>query len=91
MWKYVLFILYFSFVVVYVSVMSKCGTYTWDRYLSQVFNFCCFNEQCRDIKPQNVLLDPATGVVCLCDFGSAKVLKPGESSVAYICSRWDRY
>lgn len=44
----------------------------------------------RDIKPQNVLVDAASGVVRLCDFGSAKVLKPSEQSVAYICSRYYR-
>jgi len=28
----------------------------------------------RDIKPQNLLLNPDTGVLKLCDFGSAKQL-----------------
>ncbi|KAI8050358.1 CMGC/GSK protein kinase [Syncephalis plumigaleata] len=44
----------------------------------------------RDIKPQNLLLNPTTGVLKLCDFGSAKMLVPGEPNVAYICSRYYR-
>ena len=44
----------------------------------------------RDIKPQNLLVNPFTGVVKLCDFGSAKMLVPGEKNVAYICSRYYR-
>lgn len=44
----------------------------------------------RDIKPQNLLLDPQTHIVKLCDFGSAKILVKGQPNVAYICSRYYR-
>lgn len=46
----------------------------------------------RDIKPQNILIDPSTNQVQLCDFGSAKRVKNSKSdkSVAYICSRYYR-
>ncbi|KAH8367314.1 hypothetical protein KR200_005698 [Drosophila serrata] len=44
----------------------------------------------RDIKPQNMLLDSETGVLKLCDFGSAKQLIVGEPNVSYICSRYYR-
>ncbi|KAL3075784.1 hypothetical protein niasHS_012614 [Heterodera schachtii] len=44
----------------------------------------------RDIKPQNLLLNPQTSVLKLCDFGSAKTLVHGEPNVAYICSRYYR-
>jgi len=44
----------------------------------------------RDIKPQNLLVNPQTAVLKLCDFGSAKQLVPGEPNVSYICSRYYR-
>ncbi|XP_072964764.1 shaggy-related protein kinase eta-like [Typha angustifolia] len=44
----------------------------------------------RDVKPQNLLVDPLTHQVKLCDFGSAKVLVKGEPNISYICSRYYR-
>lgn len=44
----------------------------------------------RDIKPQNLLVNSTTGVLTLCDFGSAKILVDGEPNVSYICSRYYR-
>ncbi|KAL7235734.1 hypothetical protein ACSBR1_019096 [Camellia fascicularis] len=43
-----------------------------------------------DIKPQNLLVNPHTHQLKLCDFGSAKVLVKGEPNVSYICSRYYR-
>lgn len=44
----------------------------------------------RDIKPQNVLVDPNSYILKMCDFGSAKKLVQGEPNIAYICSRYYR-
>lgn len=44
----------------------------------------------RDIKPQNLLVNPNNYCLKLCDFGSAKKLVKGEPNIAYICSRYYR-
>lgn len=44
----------------------------------------------RDIKPQNIVIDPKTKKIRLCDFGSAKQLNDGEWNKHYICSRFYR-
>jgi serine/threonine protein kinase len=45
---------------------------------------------CRDIKPQNLLVNINTHALKLCDFGSAKTLVRGEPNISYICSRYYR-
>ena len=44
----------------------------------------------RDIKPQNLLVDPSCHILKICDFGSAKRYKSDDNSVAYITSRYYR-
>lgn len=68
-------------------VMVKLYMYQLSRALAHLhgMNICH-----RDIKPQNLLVDPHNNVLKLCDFGSAKCLAPGELNVAYICSRYYR-
>lgn len=44
----------------------------------------------RDIKPQNILINPLTLELKICDLGSAKILLPNDNNVSYICSRYYR-
>ena len=44
----------------------------------------------RDLKPDNLLVDPARLKLKLIDFGCAKVLVKGQPNVSYICSRYYR-
>jgi glycogen synthase kinase 3 beta len=44
----------------------------------------------RDIKPQNILINPDDFTLKICDFGCAKHLIKGEPNIAYICSRYFR-
>lgn len=55
------------------------------NYIHSVVGVCH-----RDIKPQNILINPHTHQVKLCDFGSAKKLVRGEPNISYICSRYYR-
>ena len=41
----------------------------------------------RDIKPANILLHPASCLLKLCDFGSAKYININEPSISYITAR----
>ena len=44
----------------------------------------------RDLKPPNILINPTTLELKICDFGSAKILEKEENNVSYICSRYYR-
>jgi len=55
------------------------------NYLHHVVGVCH-----RDIKPQNLLVNPQSHQLKICDFGSAKMLVPGEPNISYICSRYYR-
>lgn len=65
----------------------KLYLYQLSRALSHIH---CLGICHRDIKPQNLLVNPETQQLKLCDFGSAKALVKGEPNVAYICSRYYR-
>ncbi|KAL9252382.1 Shaggy-related protein [Drosera capensis] len=55
------------------------------NYIHNVIGVCH-----RDIKPQNLLVNPDTHQLKICDFGSAKMLVQGEPNISYICSRYYR-
>ncbi|XP_017369009.1 glycogen synthase kinase-3 beta isoform X5 [Cebus imitator] len=71
----------------FYSSGEKLYMYQLFRSLAYIHSFGICH---RDIKPQNLLLDPDTAVLKLCDFGSAKQLVRGEPNVSYICSRYYR-
>ncbi|KZO95837.1 CMGC/GSK protein kinase [Calocera viscosa TUFC12733] len=78
----------------YVKLKQQMPTLQIKLYMYQLLRSLAYIHSVgichRDIKPQNLLLNPATGVLKLCDFGSAKILVAGEPNVSYICSRYYR-
>ncbi|WOK99012.1 shaggy-related protein kinase epsilon [Canna indica] len=69
-------------------IYVKLYTYQLCRALGYIHNVLGVCH--RDIKPQNLLVNPHTHQLKLCDFGSAKKLVPGEPNISYICSRYYR-
>ncbi|KAK7337569.1 hypothetical protein VNO77_18151 [Canavalia gladiata] len=69
-------------------IYVKLYSYQICRALAYIHN--CIGVCHRDIKPQNLLVNPYTHQLKICDFGSAKVLVKGEPNISYICSRYYR-
>lgn len=73
--------------LVHTPLNIKLVMYQIFRALSYIhMNGICH----RDIKPNNLLFDSETGLMKICDFGSAKQLIRGERNVSYICARYYR-
>ena len=68
-------------------ILIKLYMFQLCRALAYMHSFSACH---RDIKPQNLLVDNSTGVLKLIDFGCAKILRPTEANVSYICSRYYR-
>lgn len=41
----------------------------------------------RDLTPRNILVEPETDTVVIADFGSAKCIRDGDKSIAYVGAR----
>ncbi|VDM27940.1 unnamed protein product [Toxocara canis] len=63
--------------------------YTWQLFNGLMFLF--HSHIChRDIKPQNLLVEPAIGNLKIADFGSAKIIKGNVQSTSYQVTRFYR-
>ena len=69
-------------------LLTKLYSYQLLRALNYIHRH---NVMHRDIKPQNLLVDPTCHILKVCDFGSAKKInEDSKQSVSYICSRYYR-